>query len=172
VLLAFFLPLTRRTCAELAFGDETVSAYLADVLVEFARSDRLYCIQTHCGRRLTRVVEMLGFKRALFGWEVQRAFHRYLGDYTLFMSGLFRPFVERDGYLGCTCQRAHGRTRALRSSPTGRAENGSSTKSSPPASSTTLARSTTCARSASPVFSGPDPIGAFLREIAGVVDGP
>jgi hypothetical protein len=57
VLLAFFLPLTRRTCAELAFGDEIVSAYLADVLVEFARSDRLYCIQTHGGRRLTSAVE-------------------------------------------------------------------------------------------------------------------
>ena len=37
-LLAFFLPLTRQTCEELAVGDQTVSAYLADVLVEFARS--------------------------------------------------------------------------------------------------------------------------------------
>jgi len=25
---------------------------------------------------------------------------RYVGDYALFMSGLFRPFVERGGYLG------------------------------------------------------------------------
>ena len=121
---------------------------------------------------LLEFIEMLGFKRALFGWEVQRAFHRYLGDYTLFMSGLFRPFVERDGYLGWYLSEG-ARTYACVAEPAGgRAENGSSTKSSPPASSTTLARSTTCARSASPVFSGPDPIGAFLREIGGVVDGP
>ena len=40
-LLAFFLPLTRRTCEELAVGNQTVSAYLADVLVECARGDPL-----------------------------------------------------------------------------------------------------------------------------------
>src|SRR5438093_892563 len=99
-LLAFFLPLTRRTCGELAVGDQTVSAYLAEVLVEFARSDRLYRIGAPAGRRLTSVVEMLSFARALPGWEAERAFRRYLGDYTLFMSGLFRPFVEREVYLG------------------------------------------------------------------------
>jgi hypothetical protein len=87
-------------CGELAVGDQTVSAYLADVLVEFARSERLYRIGAPAGRRLTSVVEMLSSERALPGWEEERAFRRYLGDYTLFMSGLFRPFVEREGYLG------------------------------------------------------------------------
>src|SRR5262249_2594985 len=96
-LLAFFLPLTRRTCEELAMGDATVSASLADALAEFARSDRLYRIRTASGRRLTSVVEMLTSTRTLPGREGERAFQRYLGDYTLFMSGLFRPFVERDG---------------------------------------------------------------------------
>jgi hypothetical protein len=52
------------------------------------------------GRRLTSVVEMLSLERVLPDWEAERALRRYLGDYTLFMSGLFRPFVEREGYLG------------------------------------------------------------------------
>jgi hypothetical protein len=98
-LLAFFLPLTRQTCEELAVGDQTVSAYLADVLVEFARSDLLYRLRAPAGRRVTSVVEMLTLERVLPDREGERAFRRYLGDYTLFMSGLFRPFVEREGYL-------------------------------------------------------------------------
>jgi hypothetical protein len=67
-LLAFFLPLTRRTCEELTVGDATISAYLADVLTEFARSDRLYRIRAPGGRRLTSVVEMLREK----GWCAAR----------------------------------------------------------------------------------------------------
>ena len=71
-LRAFFLPLTRRTCEELAVDDQTVSAYLADVLVEFARSNRLFRIHAPAGRRLTSVVEMLSSEHALPNWEGER----------------------------------------------------------------------------------------------------
>jgi hypothetical protein len=89
-LLAFFLPLTRRTCAELGIGDDVVARHLAGVLSEFARTDRLYRLRAPDGRKLTSVVEMLGM-----GPD-----DRYVGDFALFMSGLFRPFVARGGYLG------------------------------------------------------------------------
>jgi len=171
-LLAFFLPLTRRTCEELAVGDETVAAYLADVLAEFARSDRLYRIRAPDGRRLTSVVEMLSFTRDLPGWEAERAFHRYLGDYTLFMSGLFRPFVERDGHLGWYLSEgasAYGRVaylggevrreRVLYGDLSSRFEH--------------YAGALDYLRKVRfPGLSGPDPIKAFLREIAGVIGGP
>jgi hypothetical protein len=98
-LLAFFLPLTRRTCAELGMRD-VVAAYLAEVLAEFARTDRLYRLATPAGARLTTVVEMLGHGPAAPGPESERELHRYVGDFALFMSGLFRPFVERGGFLG------------------------------------------------------------------------
>jgi hypothetical protein len=98
-LLAFFLPLTRRTCAELGVGDPAISAYLADVLVEFARADRLYRLRDPGGRPLASVVEMLGHGPAARGLEGEREFFRFIGDFALFMSGLFRPFVERGGYL-------------------------------------------------------------------------
>jgi hypothetical protein len=170
-LRAFFLPLTRRTCGELAVGDQTVSAYLADVLVEFARSERLYRIGA-AGRRLTSVVEMLSSERALPGWEEERAFRRYLGDYTLFMSGLFRPFVEREGYLGWYLSegaRAYSRVaslvagtrqdRMLYEELSARFEHYSGALDY-------------LRKVRFPGLSGADPIGAFLREIADVIGRP
>ena len=68
-LLAFFLPLTSRTCDELAVGDQIVSAYLADVLVEFPRSNRLFRIHAPTGRPLTNVAEMLSSENALPNWK-------------------------------------------------------------------------------------------------------
>jgi hypothetical protein len=71
-------------------GDEVVAGHLADVLTEFARTDRLYRLRAPDGRTLASVVEMLGMAPD----------DRYVGDFALFMSGLFRPFIERGGYLG------------------------------------------------------------------------
>src|SRR5215470_3086943 len=100
-LLAFFLPLTRRTCAELGIGDAIIAHHLADVLTEFARSDRLYRLASPEGRPVANVVEMLELGPPSPGRDGERAFHRYVGDFALFMSGLFRPFVEHGGHLGC-----------------------------------------------------------------------
>ena len=116
-LLAFFLPLTRRTCAELRVGDDTIAAYLAEVLTEFARTDRLYRLRAPSGARLERVVEMLGLGPLTPGPAGARTFNRYVGDFALFMSGLFRPFVERGGYLGYYLDegaRAYARASAAR----------------------------------------------------------
>src|SRR5947208_3976554 len=116
VLLSFFLPLPRRTCAELGVGDDAIAAYLAEVMAEFARTDRLYRLRAPGGARLESVVEMLGLGPPTPGPAGTRAFHRYVGDFALFMSGLFRSFVERGGYLGyylAEGARAYARTSAL-----------------------------------------------------------
>src|SRR5438876_450511 len=99
-LLSFFLPLTRRTCAELGVGDDTIAAYLAEVMAEFARTDRLYRLRAPGGARLESVVEMLWLGPPTPGPAGMRAFHRYVGGFALFMSGLFRAFLQRGGYLG------------------------------------------------------------------------
>src|SRR3989442_349105 len=116
VLLSFFLPLTRRTCAELGVGDDTIAAYLAEVMAEFARTDRLYRLRAPGGARLESVVEMLGLGPPTPGPAGTRAFHRYVGDVALFMSGLFRSFVARGGYLGYYL--AEGRPAYAPASPT------------------------------------------------------
>jgi hypothetical protein len=172
VLLAFFLPLTRRTCDELAVGDAAVAAYLADVLTDFARAEGLYRLVSPGGRRLASVVEMLGAGPPAPGPDGARAFHRYLGDFTLFMSGLFRPFVERGGFLGhylAEGARAYARVAALDAeAPRGR-----------PALYAELSRRFEHYAGALdylrkvrfPGLAGPDPVRAFLREIEAVVAG-
>ena len=171
-LLSFFLPLTRRTCAELGVGDDTIAAYLAEVMAEFARTDRLYRLRAPRGARLESVVEMLGFGPPTPGPAGARAFHRYVGDFALFMSGLFRSFVERGGYLGYYLEegaRAYARASALAEGE--------------PCSGGLLYRELSVRfeyyagvldylrKVRFSGLAGPDPVGAFLREIEGVVAG-
>src|SRR5262245_40257561 len=171
-LLAFFLPLTRRTCADLGIGDGTVAAYLADVLAEFARSDRLYRLATPAGRRLASVVEMLAAAPPAPGCDGERAFHRYVGDFALFMSGLFRPFVERGGFLGYYLgegARAYARVAAL-------SEGGSRRERALYAELTSrfeyYAGALDYLRKVRfPGLAGADPVAAFVREIDGVLAG-
>ncbi len=99
----FFFHLTRQVCAELGSFDAQVVNYLAGMLAEFAHADRLYRLHSVAGTRLDTIAEMVA------AWHAadvpgdpllrQRALRRYVGDYTLFMSGLFRSHVEHRGVL-------------------------------------------------------------------------
>ncbi len=102
-LRSFFLELARRSFGELGLGDRQVVEYVADVLTNFARADSLYRVRSASGRRLDSVVEILVQTRpqTLRQTEVlrEREIRKYLGDYTLFMSGIFRGYVEKIGVL-------------------------------------------------------------------------
>jgi hypothetical protein len=102
-LNSFFLDMTRRSFLELGIADAQVTRYVADVLAEFAHSDKLYRVRSGSGRRLESVVEMLSASAdEVSGASAlmrERQFRKYLGDYTLFMSGFFRSHVERGGFL-------------------------------------------------------------------------
>src|SRR5260370_35713294 len=99
----FFFPLVRKSFDQLGVGDQQVAEYVAAVMSDFSRSDRWLQLRDAEGRRLTSVVEMalsqLGpdEEARVLG---ERAVRKYVGDYTLFMSGLFRRFVELGGCLG------------------------------------------------------------------------
>jgi hypothetical protein len=104
-LKGFFLQLVRKSFDQLRVGDPTIAEYMATVLADFSRSDRWMRIRGSDGRRLTSVIEMIlaeqeqtaadGAARV----QGERELRKYVGDYTLFMSGLFRRYVERGGYL-------------------------------------------------------------------------
>ncbi len=102
-LQGFFLDMTQRCFGELGIRDTEVTGYVADVLTEFARSDRLYRLRSRRNHRPDSVVEMLVEDEATFSREnplmQERRLRKYMGDYTLFMSGIFRSHVERGGYL-------------------------------------------------------------------------
>jgi hypothetical protein len=100
----FFLSTTQRTFTELGVGDEAVVGYIAAVLTEFARSDRLYALRNRRGRAIDGVVDI---RRAANRFADDRAnalraraLQKYVGDYALFMTGLFRTHVESRGALG------------------------------------------------------------------------
>jgi hypothetical protein len=94
----YFLNVTRQSFWQLGINDATVAEYVADVLTDFARADRLYQIRSRKGKKLDSVVEVLAQTGQLTSGEKsllrERALRKYLGDYTLFMTGIFRSYVE------------------------------------------------------------------------------
>lgn len=99
----FFHTLTRQSFWQLGIYDATVARYVADVLTDFASADNLYRIRSRSGKRLDSVVEILSETWPETPRESrllrERALRKHLGDYTLFMSGIFRSYVEGRGFL-------------------------------------------------------------------------
>lgn len=99
----FFLTMARRSFAELGVGDETVVGYVAALLTEFSRADRLYAIADERGT-LDSVVKMRVAVSETAPRDERsivqaRELRKHVADYALFMSGLFRTHVERRGAL-------------------------------------------------------------------------
>jgi hypothetical protein len=103
-LKGFFVQIVRNSFNQLGVGDQQIAEYIATVLTDFSRSDQWLRLRGADGRRLTSVVEMMLSQMDAVADEAarvqgERALRKYVGDYTLFMTGLFRRFVERGGYL-------------------------------------------------------------------------
>jgi hypothetical protein len=102
-LQAFFLKVVRQSFWQLGIYDATVAAYVAEVLTDFARSDNLYKLRGPAGRKIDSVVEMLAQQPAAPADETgvlrERSLRKYVGDYALFMSGIFRTHIEGRGSL-------------------------------------------------------------------------
>ncbi|MBV8771519.1 MAG: hypothetical protein JO166_04180 [Deltaproteobacteria bacterium] len=103
-LKGFFLQLVRKSFSQLGIGDQQIAEYIAAVLADFSHSGGWLRLRGD-GQRLTSVVEMMLAQAGLSTDELariqgERELRKYVGDYTLFMSGLFRRYVERGGYLG------------------------------------------------------------------------
>ncbi len=99
----FFNHAVRQSFWQLGIHDATVAGYVVDVLTEFARAENLYKIRARNGRRVDSVVEMLTQQAAPLADENdllrERSRRKYVGDYALFMSGIFRQYVEGRGSL-------------------------------------------------------------------------
>ena len=102
-LRGFFHQSVRQSFWQLGIHDATVARYVADVLTDFARSENLYKVRTRNGRKVDSVVEMLTQQSPTLADESdvlrERSRRKYLGDYALFMSGIFRQHVEGRGSL-------------------------------------------------------------------------
>jgi len=100
----FFDWLIRRSFQDLRIGEPAVAHYIAHLLAEFARTENLYKIRDVQGKRVETVVELLleAKRQEEVGSELEkeREIYQHTGDYILFMSGIFREYVERQAFLG------------------------------------------------------------------------
>ena len=106
-LREFFSACAQKSFRELGLHDPAITDYVTDVLTTFARTDALYQISTPLTQRSDNLITALGQFYAGMQPSIQgqsadrqeREFRKYTGDYVLFMSGLFRAFVEKKGVL-------------------------------------------------------------------------
>jgi hypothetical protein len=106
-LTRFFDRLVRRSFGDLRIGGEVIVAYLAALLSRFARTDQLYAIRDAAGRPLDSVAELLVEAERAWAFDApdfnpfrERTVRQHVGDYTLFMTGIFREYVERRAGTG------------------------------------------------------------------------
>jgi len=98
-LRQLFGALAERTFTEkLGWTDFKVSDYVSKLLVDFTHMDHLYRIKNAEGERAEAVVELLyesEVSQDASSVEREREVHRQIGDFTLFMAGLFPEYLKR-----------------------------------------------------------------------------
>lgn len=78
--------------SQLQIRDVRLLRYLAGMLAEFAHRDRLYRIRNTCTQPVEEVGRMLAEGDVLLeaqSFDREREVHKHVGDYTLFISGLW-----------------------------------------------------------------------------------
>ena len=76
--------------------DHEVAAYVASLLIDFVHVDHLYRIRNCRGKPLQEVGEMLAESNPLLdapSFEREREVRKHIGDYTLFLTGMFPEYV-------------------------------------------------------------------------------
>jgi len=93
-LKTLFRSLTERGLAQAQLRDRDILLYLADLLVEFTFVENMYGLGNAEDQRLERLVDMLD--RALeTEMPDKKEYYKHIGDYSLFMLGMFPEFLVR-----------------------------------------------------------------------------
>lgn len=99
-LRRFFDRAIRASFSDLSFRDDPAAEYLADLLTRFARTENLFP-RGSVVPRLESVIDMLleiqgawQDDASSFKPEREVTVRRHIGDFTLFMTGIFRERVE------------------------------------------------------------------------------
>jgi len=78
-------------------SDMQVEAYLAQIMVAFSHTDKIFALRDPIGNRLHSVTDMLAegdVRMNATSFERERQVHRHIGDFILFWSGLFPDFLK------------------------------------------------------------------------------
>lgn len=92
--------LVEKNCSVAGLRNPPVTRYLVALLEDFSRTERLYRVRLR-GRTLSTVPDLLAFSASWSALPAQeRALQQYIGDFSLFMTGLFRANIEARGRGG------------------------------------------------------------------------
>jgi len=95
----YFRELLGKHLAQSAgLDDPEINEYVATLLVDFTHVDHLYRIRNARGKRLEDVAEMLIASNPILdapSFFYEREVRKHVGDYTLFLTGLFPEYVHR-----------------------------------------------------------------------------
>lgn len=104
-LKEFFYWTVRRSFYDLNLQERKLIDYIVCLLAEFARTDNLYRIKNAQGQRLETIVEMLleatNMSSMPYDSEAlrEREIRKHIGDYSLFMTGIFKEYVEKHAFF-------------------------------------------------------------------------
>ena len=76
--------------------DPSIAEYVCGLLIDFIHIDHLYRIRNSRGKRLEEVGEMLIESNPMLearSFDYEREVRKHIGDYTLFLTGLFPKYV-------------------------------------------------------------------------------
>jgi hypothetical protein len=96
-LRKLFAGLTEQTfMAELGVADPHLVDYLSLLLTRFVHLDAIHRFRDATGKRLEEVVEMMIEAEALPATgRTRREYHRHIGDFTLFWTGVYPEALKR-----------------------------------------------------------------------------
>jgi hypothetical protein len=80
---------------QLGWPDRRVIRYVADLLADFSDVNHAYLVRDEAGQRRARLAEMLRDAEVGRAGVPERDAHRHIGDFTLFMMGLFPEHLVR-----------------------------------------------------------------------------
>ena len=84
-----FRRLTERGMDQIDIRDEDSIRYVSSVMSRFVRADQLYQMRDADGRTLVYLADMLSVARDTADLDLRLRQYQYLGDFTLFMLGIF-----------------------------------------------------------------------------------
>ena len=95
----FFLQAVRNSYeGKLGLNDPDVTSYVAHLLCEFSRSDKLYKVRDDLGRPVAELEQMLLAADPVNGsapsFDAERLIRKHIGDYALFVAGMYPQAVE------------------------------------------------------------------------------
>lgn len=91
--------MTERSFTEhLGWPDLNVTQYVSNLLVDFTHTDQLYKVKNQRGKPVDTVAALLYESEVLLeaqSMDRERDVHRHIGDFTLFMAGIFPEYLKR-----------------------------------------------------------------------------